>query len=241
MNENDLERELRSQRGPREEGYVPAHLPVTLEEAPLPGRRPARLPRVAMLVAAGAAGALAVAIAAGFFSGPGPIPEVGAGSESPSAAQSAAAQSATALPTCGLADVSFIAEPWGAAAGSRGTTVYVTLAAGRQPCTLSHSYDVTAEIRDANGELLVSGTSPTFRPPPIPTIDLEPGAAYISGIAWSNWCGDDPAAPVRLSLELVARFAAVAVDVPAGVNPVPPCNGVGQPSSLSVTSLQPAP
>jgi hypothetical protein len=236
MNDDNLERELRSQRGPREAGYMPMPLPMTPDEGPVASRRPSRLPPAVMLVAAGAAGALAVAIASGFFSGPGSGPEVGAGSASPSTAQSPAA-----LPSCGIADVAFNAEPWGGAAGSRGTTVYLSLAAGREPCSLAHSWDVTAEISDANGVLLVSGTSPVFRPPSIPTIDLEPGAAYISSIAWSNWCGNDPAAPVRLSLELLGRLAAVAVDVPAGVNPVPPCNGATEPSSLSVTSLAPAP
>jgi hypothetical protein len=229
MNDNDLERDLRSQRGPREEGYTPAVLPMTREEAPVRASGVSRLPRAAMFAGVAVAGALAVALVAGIFSGPGS--DVGSGSASPSAAASAPA---VAVCAPAPADVTFSAEPWGGAAGSRGTTVTVTLADGRYPCALGGR--VAALISDANGTLLVSGQSAA-----VGSVDLEPNTAFTLGVAWSNWCGNDPAAPVSLSLKIEGWTSAVPVSVPAGANPVPPCNGAGAPSSLSVTALEPAP
>jgi hypothetical protein len=224
MNDNDLERDLRSQRGPREEGYAPAGLPMTLEEAPVRASGYSRLPRVAMFAGVAVAGALAVALVAGIFSGSGP--DVGSGSESPSA-------STPPMGVCQPADVVFNAEPWGGGMGSRGTVVTVTLADGRYACTLGGG--VAASIKDANGDVIVSAQTAAAG-----SVDLEPDAAFTVGVAWSNWCGAAPAAPVSLSLKFEGWASAVPVDVPGGLDPVPPCNGAGEPSALSVTNLQPA-
>jgi len=230
MNDNDLERDLRSQRGPREEGYVPARLPMALEDAPAAGRRPSRLPRAAMLVAAGLAGALAVAFAAGVFSGPGP--GVGAnGSTSPSAEASTPASGGGA---CGPQDVSMTGEPWGGAAGSRGTVVKVGLASGRDACQLGKA--VAAEIADANGSVLVtSGPSAAGGP-----VALAAGDSYTIGISWSNWCAAAPAAPVSLALKMSGWDSFVTVPVASGgLDPVPPCLGSAEPTVLSWSGLEP--
>ncbi len=232
MNDQDLERQLRSQRGPREEGYVAARLPGTLDEAPVASRRPSRLQRSAMFVAAGVAGALAVAVAAGAFSGLGLGPGVGAtGSSSPSAEASTPASGSGA---CGPQDVSLAAEPWGGAAGSRGTVVMVTLAAGRGTCTLGKG--LTAETRDANETVLATtGTAESGEP-----VTLAPGVSFTIGMAWSNWCGATPAAPVSLALKMSGWESFAAVPVPTGgVDPVPPCMGSTEPTALSWTGLEP--
>jgi hypothetical protein len=230
MNDNDLERELRAQRGPREDGYLPARLPMTLDEGAVAGRRTSTLPRAAMLVAAGLAGALAVAVAAGVFSGPGP--GVGAnGSASPSAEASTPSSGGEA---CGPEDVSLTAEPWGGAAGSRGTVVTVALASGGQACQLRKG--LVAEITDANGSVLVtSGPSAAGDP-----VSVAPGDSYTIGIAWSNWCEAAPAAPVSLALKVSGwkSFATVPVSS-GGLDPVPPCMGSGQPTALSWSGLEP--
>jgi hypothetical protein len=229
MNDNDLERDLRAQRSPRQEGYTPMRLPMTLEEAPFARRGPSRLPQIAMLVGAGVAGALAVAIAAGAFSG-GPGPGVGAtGSTSPSAVASASGTG-----ECAPADVSFTAEPWGGAAGSRGTVVTVTLAAGHDACTVGAA--PAAQIADANGNVLVTTKGGGSNG----SVTLESGSSFTIGIAWSNWCGSPPALPVELSLH--GGSAPVVVPVPdGGLDPVPECMGSNVPSSLSATDLQPQP
>lgn len=226
MNDNDLERDLRSQRGPREEGYAPAGLPMTLDEVPPRASRLSGLPRAAMFAGVAIAGALAVALVAGIFSGSGP--DVGSGSESPSAAASS-----PAVGDCAPLDVTFTGEPWGGAAGSRGTIVTIGLADGRYPCALGGR--VAGLISDANGAVLVSGQSAAAG-----AVILEPNSTFTVGVAWSNWCGADPAAPASLSLKFEGWAAAVPVNTPADA-PVPPCNGAGEPSSLSVTGLEPAP
>jgi len=226
MNDNDLERDLRSQRGPREEGYAPSGLPMALDDRPVRPTGYSRLPRAAMFAGVAMAGALAVALVAGIFSGPGP--DVGSGSESPSAAASS-----PAVGDCAPMDVILSAEPWGGATGSRGTVVTVSLADGRYPCALGGR--VAGLISDANGAVLVSGQSG-----PGGAINLESHASFTLGVDWSNWCGNDPAAPVRLSVKFEGWAAAVPVNVPDGTDPVPPCNGAGEPSSLSLTALEPA-
>jgi hypothetical protein len=225
MNDNDLERDLRSQRGPREEGYAPAGLPMTLDDVPPRASRLSGLPRAAMFAGVAIAGALAVALVAGIFSGSGP--DVGSGSASPSAAASS-----PAVGDCAPMDVTLSAEPWGGAAGSRGTVVTVSLADGRYPCALGGR--VAGLISDANGAVLVSGQSAAAA-----AVTLEPDGALV-GVAWSNWCGADPAAPVSLALKFEGWATAVSVNTP-GDAPVPPCNGAGAPSALSVTGLEPAP
>ena len=224
MNDNDLERDLRSQRGPREEGYTPAGLPMTLDDGPAHAAGISRLPRAALFAGVAVAGALAVALVGGIFSGSGP--DVGSGSESPSAAASS-----PAVGVCTPVDVTLQREPWGGAAGSRGTVVTVSLADGRYPCALGGR--VAGLISDASGAVLVSGQSAAAA-----AVKLEPNQAFTVGVAWSNWCGADPASPV---LALKFEGWAAAIPVNRGDAPVPPCNGAGAPSALSVTGLEPAP
>ena len=243
MNDHDLERDLRTQHGPREEGYTPARLPMTLGEVPVASGVPSRLPRAAMLVGAGLAGALAVAIASGAFSGPGP--GVGASdSASPSASASPSPSAAASTPAastpaagsgaCGPQDVSLVAEPWGGAAGSRGTVVTLALAEGHEACMLGKG--LAAEIVDANGSVLVT----TAAAEPGGSVSLEPGASFTIGITWSNWCVAAPAAPVTLQLKMSGWESFVAVPVPTGGDdPVPPCMGSTEPTVLSCSGLEP--
>jgi hypothetical protein len=230
MSDNDLERDLRSQRGPREDGYQPSALPMSLEEQPAAAARPARLARTALLVGVGAAGALAVAVVASILSASGPGPEVGAGSASPSA-------EATARPlaACGIQDVARVAEAWGGAAGSRGTVVTVSLAQGRYACALPAT--VYGQIVDSSGAQLVTGRTPATTG----SVSLDPGAAFTIGVAWSNWCGSEPAAPLSLSLAFGGGPSLMVGEhgsIPASA--VPPCSGDGS-TSLSLTDLEAAP
>ncbi|MDP9251063.1 MAG: DUF4232 domain-containing protein [Chloroflexota bacterium] len=230
MNDQDLERELRSQRSPREHGYTPARLPMTLEEARA-NRAPARILRAGMFVGAAAAGALAVAVVAVILSGPSHNGVGGGTSASPSASPSASASVASGA--CAPGDVVLTAEPWGGAAGSRGTVVTVSLAAGGAQCDLPKA--VHAEIVDANGKHLVKGGTSTTDG----SVALAPGASFQIGVAWSNWCDSPPAAPMTLSFGFANQVPSpvgASGSVPATA--VPPCNGNGA-SSLSLTDLQP--
>jgi len=229
MNDQDLERDLRTQRSPREEGYVPARLPMTLDEAPVASRG-SRLPRAVMLVGAGVAGALAVAIAAGLFSGSDP----GVGSTESTSPSAVASTPVSGGGACGPQDVSLTAEPWGGAAGSRGTVVTLALAAGRDACTLGKG--MAAEVADANGSVLVT----TGAAQAGGSVDLVPGDSFTIGVTWSNWCEAAPAAPVTLALRMSGweSFATVAV-ANGGLDPVPPCMGSAEPTALSWSGLEP--
>jgi hypothetical protein len=231
MTNDDLERALRTEPGPREEGYLPTPLPISLDAVPT-AARPTRLPRAALLAGAALAGALAVAVVAAILAGPGASPSPGVGSGG-SATPSASASSPSNR--CTILDITFSAEPWGGAAGSRGTMVTISSIDGRYACALAPS--VAAQIADANGAVLVEGAATSSGPPVV----VRPGTAFAVGVAWSNWCGADPAGPVRLSLQPEGWPSPVPVTVPAGGNPVPPCLGSGEPSTLSVTEVQPAP
>lgn len=232
MNDKDLERQLRSQRGPREEGYVPTQLPTTLDSNSTSNAGPSWLLRAAVFVPAAVAGALAVGVASGLLSA-GSDGVGGTASASPSASSTPVAS--TGISACATSDVALEAEPWGGAAGSRGTTVTVTLGhgpAGRS-CTIRTA--VSGKVADADGSVLVSAEQPGSGGP----VTLDEDAAFTVGVAWSNWCGDEPAAPVALWLRLEGWPEAVAVKVAAGGgDPVPPCLGDQEPSTLSLTELQ---
>ena len=233
MNDNDLERDLRSQRGPREAGYTPAVLPMTLDDTPASAARPPRLARAGLLIGVGAAGALVVAVIAGIMSGPGSGPDVGSGSTGPSPSD------ALSAPACGPADVTLAGEPWGGAAGSRGTTVTVTLASGRYDCTLAPV--IGAQITGGGSVGVSFGSEIASEADLGPSVPLSADTAYTVGVAWSNWCGASVSEPVTLALSFhgwsAPRLVAVAT---GGIDPVPPCSGGGE-TNLSVTDLQPVP
>jgi hypothetical protein len=228
MNNEDLERRLRTERGPREQDYVPTRLPASLDAASR--RNPSRsgLLRAAVFIPAVVAGALAVAFASAVLTGGAPnLGSSGDGSPSLSASASQAQTD-----DCRPADLSLSAEPWGAAAGSRGTVVTIGLAPGRDACYLSSQLDAT--ITDANGDVVIpSGSDIPGNAP----VWLEPGSQLAVGISWSNWCDGQIARPVSLTI-FSSSDVAFPVDVPSGVDPVPPCLGENQSSSLSVTKLQ---
>ncbi|HEY7526628.1 MAG TPA: hypothetical protein VIA82_07345, partial [Candidatus Limnocylindria bacterium] len=134
MNDNDLERQLRAQAGPREEGYVPTRLPTSPDEAPV--RRSSPLMRAAVFVPAVAAGVLLVAVAATAFRGFGPAGSGfgSGGSSAPSASASQPAHPGSA--SCRSQDFAWSTDPWTGAAGSRGTNVLLRGVTSLEGCTI---------------------------------------------------------------------------------------------------------
>jgi len=231
MNDNDLERQLRAQAGPREEGYVPTRLPNSLDEARV--RRPSPLLRAAVLVPAVAGGVMVVAIAAATIRGFGPGGSVGGGG-SPEPTASAATTSGEPV-ACVAGDLNLAAEPWGGAAGSRGTTVSIELRDGMAACLISK--DPLGRITDANGaEVVSSNSSLMLRSRQL----LRPGDVFTVGVAWSNFCGDTPPEPLALQLRFdsLPDWTTVDESASAPTIPVPPCMGQNAPGNLSVTDVQ---
>jgi hypothetical protein len=226
MNDNDLERQLRTQAGPREQGYVPARLPGSLDHAGLRRRSP--LMRAAVFVPAVAAGVLVVAVAAAAIRGFGPGSNLGSGG-SPAPSATAVQPSSPAVASCRSQDFAWSTDPWTGAAGSRGTNVLLRGVASLDGCLVDGA--ITVEIRDAHGQLLASDTSTSHQ-------RIHAGDVFELGIAWSNWCDTDPAQPLSAVLRLPGDAADVPLISSGGDIPVPPCNGAGQPTNLSVTELQ---
>lgn len=239
MNHDDLERQLRSQPGRREEGYRPALLPAE-PGPPSLGRRTPPLLRSGLFAAAAVAAVLTVLTVSG-----GPDGRSGVGGDVPTPTPSDAREEATPSVVPGSAaepgacrpeDVVLTAEPWGGAAGSRGTSVTLALADGAHACHPANG--ALGRIVDATGATLVESIA---GPVHLPLLTLQPRTSYQVGVAWSNWCAAAPAAPVALELRLADWSEWVTVDAPGGgADPVPPCMGDGA-TSLSVTEVQAAP
>jgi hypothetical protein len=226
MNDEELERLLRSQAGIRERGYRARPLPA----GPAPAGSGSTVLRVATLASAAAAGALVVAIGAAV---------VLSGDGGPGADASPTPESTDGTPhvICAWRDLVLEAEPWDGAAGSRGTVVTVSLQDRAGRCQLAR--DAGARISDADGVLVEGSSGETG------SVVLEPGARYTLGISWSNWCGAEPNGVVSWELRIGdGGWWEMPGQPPrpgTGLSvPVPPCNGAGQPSVLAVRGLQPA-
>jgi hypothetical protein len=232
MNDNDLERQLRSQTGPREPGYQPADLPATLaDRVTTRGRSP--LVRAAVLVPALVAGVMAVAVAGVLLRGG--AGNVGGGVNTPP--PSATASDDGKPVACLADDLQFAAEPWGGAAGSRGTVVTVSLRDGRPACLVSTG--ASGRVTDAYGTVLVSNARLLIRSR---DVVIHPGDRFTIGVSWSNWCGDAPARPLEFEIQVDNIPTWVVVSEGVSTPTIPPCMGDdNSPGNLSLTGLQAAP
>lgn len=229
MNDNDLERRLRAESGPREDGYLPSQLPASLDSTG-PSRSPSRMTRMAVLLPAVAAGVIVVAVAGALLSNSFSVGSGGSATPSPSVPPSPS-QAATA-PSCTTADFAWSSDPWMGAAGSRGTTVLMRGVASLDSCRIDGSVDVV--LRDNNGATVVTTAAPASH------VTATAGSVFEMGVAWSNWCGDEPPQPIVLNLTIPGTVDEVPLPPADGQVPVPPCNGPGQPTNLSATDIQPS-
>ena len=240
MNRDRIERALR-EPGPRERGYSPETLPATAAELR------ARVPRRnRLLMSAGALGGFAAAVVAGaviavvLSRGVAPGPGTGGTVPSPtptlvptSTPTPAPTPSPAPVAACRAGDFAWSTDPWGGAAGSRGTVILARAVASLGTCEL-HG-DATLTLRDANGTLLIAGKAAPTK------ITVSGGQTFQIGVHWSNWCGAEPAQPISLTLKLPGDATEVPLIPPGGSQIlVPPCNGPGQPSVLSGTDFQPS-
>ena len=220
MNRDRIERALR-EPGPREQGYSPEPLPATAAE--LRARSPRRR---GLLMSAGAFGGLAAAVAAGAVVALVLVRGFGGGSNTGGTVPtpSPTPEPAT-VGACHAGDFSWTADVWGGAAGSRGTTIQAVAGA---TCWLDG--EMTLVLRDANNSVVVSGKTA------VTNTKVARGSVYAMGVTWSNWCAAEPFQPLTFTLTLPGDTTAVPV-TPPEANATPPCNGTGQPSTLSGTDL----
>jgi len=74
----------------------------------------------------------------------------------------------------------------------------------------------------------------------VPTFDLTPGARAERLVQVSNYCGPDPVAPVSVSFEFGDGRGIDAEPRSSDDVTVPPCNGPGQPSEITMHPWSPA-
>jgi hypothetical protein len=228
MNNDDLERQLRTQAGPREHGYQPTPIPADLSR----DSRRSRMGTTSTIVLVGAtvvaAAALAIVVTRLPQGAPSGVGSGGSAEASPSPQPTSTAPQTVA---CTAEDFAWSTDPWDAAAGSRGTTVLLRGVTSLGGCRIDGT--VSVEIRDADGGTLVTGTA-------ISRQRATAGDVFEIGIAWSNWCGADPAQPLSAVLQLPGDGTEVPLISSGGEILVPPCNGEAQPTNLSVTEIQPS-
>ena len=151
-------------------------------------------------------------------------------SPTPSAVATAAA-SAAGGGACAPDDLALTGGAWGAAAGSRGTEVSVENR-GSAACTLPAGPSVA--LLDAAGTALIESQPSADEPGPT----LEPGGVTTFTILVSNWCEEGTALP----LHVVLRSGSAGIPIPGldmTADDLPPCNGPGQPATLSANPWQP--
>ena len=168
---------------------------------------------------------------------PSPTPSASATPSAAATASAAAPATATATATsagggaCTPDDLALTGGSWGAAAGSRGAEVSVENR-GSAACTLPAAPSVA--LLDAAGTAIIESPPPTDEPGPT----LEPGGVTTFAILFSNWCDEGTALPLRV----VLRSGSAGIPIPGldmTADDLPPCNGPGQPASLSANPWQP--
>jgi hypothetical protein len=162
---------------------------------------------------------------------PSPTP-----SPSPSAVPTASPITASAAPdgsgtACLTADVTVTGGPWGGAAGSRGSDIVVQNQ-GTVACLLPAG--PTVAMVDPSGALLLANTPPQVGEGP----SLAPGASVGFSVVLGNWCEQQVNLPLHFSLALASGSIDIANLTVQTLDDLPPCNGPGQPPSISTTPWQ---
>lgn len=153
-------------------------------------------------------------------------------SPSVSASPSPASPSASAVAACAGTDVVATGGPWGGAAGSRGSDVTVENR-GSSPCLLPAGPTV-ALVDQAGTAILTSSPTLAGAGP-----ELSAGGSIGFSLLLGNWCDETVSLPLRLRLALASDGIDINELVVATLDDLPPCNGPGQPATLSTTDWAP--
>jgi Protein of unknown function (DUF4232) len=149
----------------------------------------------------------------------------------PSHAPSAShATSATSSPApqenaCAVEALSARITTWEGAAGSRIADVTVT---NTSPTACRLPAGPSLALVDGSGAVLIEA-----RKTATGTIHLAAGASVTTLVAASNYCGPQPAPPVRIAFELPTGSLLAAPPSPTDAT-VPPCNGATVPASIEM-------
>ena len=189
----------------------------------------ATTPRPRSIHVAGFAALLALLLAScGNTPSPSPSPSP---SLVPSASPSAASASPSSEAACLTADLTVTGGPWGGAAGSRGSDIVVQNQ-GTSACLLPAG--PTVAMVDPSGAVLLANTPPEVGTGP----SLAPGATIGFSLVLGNWCEQQVNLPLHFSLALASESIDIANLTVQTLDDLPPCNGPGQPPSISATAWQ---
>jgi hypothetical protein len=240
MTNERLDDQLRAEPDPLELRYAARPLPASASEArELVDTRRARRGSTPWLAVTAVAAAAAIAMAAGSWLDGDGRSGIGAdGSQSPasptSAAPTASAPASADGAPCRSADLAVSSDAWDSGAGSRGTTIVFRVVDSAVGCRLGGA--LAGRITDGTGSILVEAQSES-----VPVATVTGTTQFEIGVAWSNWCGPEPARPLQMSVTLAGDDVAIPLVPPPGTEIlVPPCMGAGQDSALSITGFQPS-
>lgn len=104
---------------------------------------------------------------------------------------------------------------------------------GMAPCLLPAG--PTVALVDQAGTTLLANTPPQVGSGPA----IEPGATIGFSLMLSNWCDQAVSLPLHLSLGLAGDSIDIANLAVATIDDLPPCNGPGQPATISATAWEP--
>ncbi|MFL5720979.1 MAG: DUF4232 domain-containing protein [Chloroflexota bacterium] len=123
--------------------------------------------------------------------------------------------------------VARITSAWGGAAGNRIADVELTNT-GAQACTLRALE--RPQLVDGTGSVLIDGSAPKSST----VVIIAPGDVVTTQVSDTNYCGPAPSPPVTVAFVLSAGDRIVATPFSPTDATVPPCNGPGSPSSISM-------
>jgi hypothetical protein len=184
-----------------------------------------QVPRIARIALIAVVAAL---LAGACGNPPNPSPTTSASPPvSPSASSSATGAA------CADADITATGGPWGGAAGSRGSDIMVTNA-GAVACVLPAG--PTVAMVDQGGTVVLANTPPQSGAGP----SLAAGSSIGFSLVIGNWCDQQVSLPLHFSLALAAGAVDIGGLFATTLDDLPPCNGPGQPATISTTAWQPS-
>lgn len=163
---------------------------------------------------------------------PAPTPTPTA-SATPSPAAGSASPSASAIAACTAVEIRATGGPWGGAAGSRGSDVIVENV-GTVACLLPAA--ATVALVDPAGTAVL--TNAPAQPGTGP--EVASGGQVGFSLVLGNWCDQTVNLPLRVELALAADAVEIGDLSVTTTDELPPCNGPGQPATLTTTEWQSA-
>jgi hypothetical protein len=163
---------------------------------------------------------------------PAPTPTPTA-SATPSPAAPSESPSSSMIAACTVASIRATGGPWGGAAGSRGSDIIVEHI-GTVACLLPATATVALVDPAGNAVLTNAPAQPGTGP------EIPPAGRVGFSLVLGNWCDEAVNLPLRVQLALATDAVEIEDLSVTTIDDLPPCNGPGQPATLTTTEWQSA-